>query len=38
MMGMQSKQNKIAPVTKPQGLDPVVLLNERENRWVTRET
>ena len=32
MMSMQQKQNRIAPVGKPQGLDPVMLLNERENR------
>ncbi|XP_055885494.1 probable global transcription activator SNF2L2 isoform X1 [Biomphalaria glabrata] len=27
-----NKQNKIAPVSKPQGLDPLELLKERENR------
>ena len=29
---MQNKQNRITPLTKPAGLDPVVLLTERENR------
>lgn len=29
---MQQKQSKIAPVAKPQGLNPIDLLNERENR------
>ena len=32
MVSMQAKQNRLAPVAKPQGLDPVELLNERENR------
>ena len=32
MMTMQQKQNRITPVSKPQGLDPVELLDERENR------
>jgi hypothetical protein len=27
-----SKQNRLTPVKKPPGLDPVTLLNERENR------
>ena len=27
-----SKQNRLTPVKKPLGLDPVTLLNERENR------
>lgn len=31
--GMQQKQNKITPVTKPDGLDPVQILQERENRY-----
>lgn len=30
---MQQKQSKIAPVAKPQGLNPIDLLNERENRY-----
>ena len=30
-----SKQNKIAPVAKPAGLDPLEMLKERENRFVT---
>ena len=34
MMSMQQKASKIAPVAKPQGLDPIVILNERENRYV----
>ena len=34
LMSMQQKQNRIAPVPKPSGLDPVELLNERENRFV----
>lgn len=29
------KQNRIAPVAKPQGLDPLELLKERENRYCT---
>lgn len=32
MMSMQQKQSRIAPVAKPQGLDPLEILNERENR------
>ena len=32
LMTMQQKQNRIAPVAKPVGLDPIELLNERENR------
>lgn len=32
-MAMQQKQNRIAPVAKPQGLDPIAILNERENRY-----
>ncbi|CAL1540648.1 unnamed protein product [Lymnaea stagnalis] len=31
-----NKQNRIAPVTKPQGLDPLELLKERENRVAAR--
>ena len=30
--GIQNKQNRITPLTKPAGLDPVILLTERENR------
>ena len=26
------RQSKLAPTSKPQGLDPIALLNERENR------
>uniref|UniRef100_K1P321 Putative global transcription activator SNF2L4 n=1 Tax=Magallana gigas TaxID=29159 RepID=K1P321_MAGGI len=33
---MQQKQSKIAPVAKPQGLNPIDLLNERENRIAAR--
>lgn len=36
MMAMQQKQNRIAPVAKPQGLDPIAILNERENRIAAR--
>ncbi|XP_052775385.1 transcription activator BRG1-like isoform X2 [Mya arenaria] len=36
MMTMQSRQNRIAPVAKPVGLDPIELLNERENRIAAR--
>lgn len=32
MMTLQQKQNRVSPVTKPQGIDPVEVLNERENR------
>lgn len=35
MMTMQ-KQSKIAPVAKPQGLNPIEILNERENRIAVR--
>jgi len=27
-----AQKNRLAPVTKPPGIDPVDLLNERENR------
>jgi len=30
------KQNKVTPITKPTGLDPVVILQERENRLAAR--
>lgn len=33
---MQQKHSKIAPVSKPQGLNPIDLLNERENRYKER--
>lgn len=33
MMTM-GKQSKIAPVQKPQGLNPVEILSERENRYI----
>ena len=33
-MQMQQKQNRLAPVEKPQGIDPIEILQERENRWV----
>ncbi|XP_070196110.1 probable global transcription activator SNF2L2 [Littorina saxatilis] len=36
MMAMQQKQNRIAPVSKPQGLDPITILQERENRIAAR--
>ncbi|KAK3089324.1 hypothetical protein FSP39_002728 [Pinctada imbricata] len=36
MMSMQQKASRIAPVAKPQGLDPIVILNERENRIAAR--
>lgn len=31
---LQQKQNRITPIQKPQGLDPVELLQEREYRYV----
>ena len=34
VMSMQQRTNRLAPVPKPQGLDPLVLLQERENRFV----
>lgn len=30
----QQKQNRITPVAKPGGLDPVIILQERENRYI----
>lgn len=36
MMAMQQKQNRVAPVAKPQGLDPIAILSERENRIANR--
>ncbi|GFS49742.1 hypothetical protein NPIL_418531 [Nephila pilipes] len=32
----QPKQNRLVPVQKPQGLDPIELLKERENRLAAR--
>lgn len=32
----QPKQNRITPLQKPSGLDPVTILNERENRIASR--
>lgn len=32
MLQMQQKQNRITPIQKPQGLDPVGILQEREHR------
>lgn len=37
-MNVQNKQNRITPLTKPAGLDPVILLTERENRLVQTRT
>lgn len=37
MMHMQAqKQNRVTPISKPQGLDPIELLKERENRLAAR--
>ncbi|XP_015906861.2 probable global transcription activator SNF2L2 [Parasteatoda tepidariorum] len=37
MMHMQQqKQNRITPVAKPQGIDPIEILKERENRLAAR--
>ncbi|XP_011614241.1 probable global transcription activator SNF2L2 [Takifugu rubripes] len=36
MLQMQQKQNRITPVQKPQGLDPVAILQEREYRLQAR--
>lgn len=33
MLQMQQKQNRITPIQKPQGLDPVGILQEREYRY-----
>ena len=38
MMSMQQKQNRLAPIAKPAGIDPIEILNERENRVATRIT
>ena len=32
MIQLQQKQNRVTPVQKPQGLDPVGILQEREFR------
>ena len=34
VVAAQQRNNRIAPVNKPNGLDPMALLTERENRWV----
>lgn len=36
MQMQQQKQNRITPVAKPQGLDPIEILKERENRLASR--
>lgn len=36
MLQMQQKQNRVTPVQKPQGLDPVGILQEREYRLQAR--
>uniref|UniRef100_A0AAQ5XBI3 SWI/SNF related, matrix associated, actin dependent regulator of chromatin, subfamily a, member 2 n=1 Tax=Amphiprion ocellaris TaxID=80972 RepID=A0AAQ5XBI3_AMPOC len=36
MLQMQQKQNRITPIQKPQGLDPVGILQEREYRLQAR--
>lgn len=33
-VALQQRNNKIAPVAKPAGLDPLILMQERENRFV----
>lgn len=33
MLQMQQKQNRVTPIQKPQGLDPVGILQEREYRY-----
>lgn len=38
MLQMQQKQNRITPVQKPQGLDPVAILQEREYRYIFTTT
>lgn len=38
MMSMQQKQNRLAPINKPQGIDPITALQERENRIAARIT
>jgi len=34
VVAAQQRNNRIAPVNKPSGLDPMALLTERENRYV----
>lgn len=34
MLQMQQKQNRVTPIQKPQGLDPVRILQEREYRYL----
>ncbi|PIK43492.1 putative transcription activator BRG1 [Apostichopus japonicus] len=36
VMMLQPKQNKLVPVEKPEGIDPITALNERENRIASR--
>lgn len=36
VMMLQPKQNKLVPVEKPEGIDPITILNERENRIASR--
>ncbi|GFS49739.1 hypothetical protein NPIL_418521 [Nephila pilipes] len=36
MQLQQQKQNRITPVAKPQGIDPIEILKERENRLAAR--
>ncbi|XP_071953036.1 probable global transcription activator SNF2L2 [Antedon mediterranea] len=36
VMLMQPKQNRLVPVAKPQGIDPLTILHERENRISSR--
>jgi SWI/SNF-related matrix-associated actin-dependent regulator of chromatin subfamily A protein 2/4 len=36
MMPGQNKPNRITPISKPGGIDPITLLNERENRLSSR--
>ncbi|EEC12005.1 smarca4, putative [Ixodes scapularis] len=36
MQMQQQKQNRITPVAKPQGIDPIELLKEKENRLTSR--
>ena len=38
MLSMQQKQNRMTPLSKPAGLDPLLLLSERENRVASRMT
>jgi SWI/SNF-related matrix-associated actin-dependent regulator of chromatin subfamily A protein 2/4 len=38
MMALQQKQNKLTPSNKPQGIDPITALQERENRYFNQST